>query len=69
MKFVMTQAVCPEGMELLKGKSDIYVADRPDPNDYLDEMADADALIVRIASCDGRVIENSTSLKDRKSVV
>ena len=63
MKFVMTQAVCPEGMELLKGKSDIYVADRPDPNDYLDEMADADALIVRIASCDGRVIENSPSLK------
>ena len=30
MKFVMTQAVCPEGMALLKGKADIYVADQPD---------------------------------------
>ena len=63
MKFVMTQAVCPEGMALLKGKADIYVADQPDPNDYLDEMKDADALIVRIAKCDGHAIENSPNLK------
>lgn len=35
-------------MELLKKENRIYV-DRPDPNDYyyLDEMADADALIVK----------------------
>lgn len=32
MKFVMTQAVCPEGMELLKDTADIYVADDQDPN-------------------------------------
>ena len=63
MKFVMTQAVCPEGMALLEGKADIYVADQPDPNDYLDEMKDTDALIVRIAKCDGHVIENSPNLK------
>ena len=49
MKFVMTQAVCPEGMELLRGRADVCVADDPDPNRYLDKMADADALIVRIA--------------------
>ena len=25
MKFVMTQAVCPEGMQLLDGIADVYV--------------------------------------------
>ena len=52
MKFVMTQAVCPEGMQLLDGIADVYVADNQDPNNYLDEMRDAAALIVRIAKCD-----------------
>lgn len=63
----MTQAICPEGMEKLKqetaGRVHIYVADDQDPNHYLDEMQDADALIVRIAKCDGHVIENSPNLK------
>lgn len=63
MKFVMTQVVCQEGLDLLKGIADIYVADNPDPNNYLDQMWDADALIVRIAKCDGHAIENSPNLK------
>lgn len=63
MKFVTTQALCKEGMERLAEKADIYVADNGDPNEYLDEMQDADALIVRIAKCDRNVIENSPSLK------
>lgn len=63
MKFVMTQAVCPEGLQMLDGVADIYVADNQDPNNYLDEMQDADALIVRIAKCDGHAIENSPNLK------
>lgn len=63
MKFVMTQAVCPEGMQLLDGIADVYVADNQDPNNYLDEMKDADALIVRIAKCDANAIENSPQLK------
>lgn len=63
MKFVMTQAVCPEGMQLLDGIADVYVADNQDPNNYLDEMKDADALIVRIAKCDANAIENSLKLK------
>ncbi|MDD2957225.1 MAG: hydroxyacid dehydrogenase [Lachnospiraceae bacterium] len=63
MKFVMTQAICPQGMELLKDKADIYIADNADPNNYLDEMKDADAIIVRIAACDKNVIENSPNLK------
>ena len=63
MKFVMTQAVCPEGLQMLDGVADVYVADNQDPNNYLDEMKDADALIVRIAKCDGHAIENSPKLK------
>lgn len=63
MKFVMTQAVCHEGMQLLDGIADVYVADNQDPNNYLDEMRDADALIVRIAKCDANAIENSPKLK------
>lgn len=63
MKFVMTQAVCPEGMELLDGVAQVYVADNQDPNNYLDQMQDADALIVRIARCDSQAIENSPNLK------
>ena len=63
MKFVMTQAVCPEGMELLNGVADVYVADNQDPNNYLEQMQDADALIVRIAKCDGHAIEHSPNLK------
>ena len=67
MKFVMTQAICPEGMERLKKETDgnveIYVADHQDPNYYLDEMKEADALIVRIAKCDSNVMENSPNLK------
>ncbi|WP_291583182.1 hydroxyacid dehydrogenase [Clostridium sp. UBA6640] len=63
MKFVMTQAVTSEGLKMLDGVSDIYVANNQDPNNYLEEMQDADALIVRIAKCDGNVIENIPNLK------
>lgn len=63
MKFVMTQAVCEEGISKIEEKASYYIADNGDPNEYLDEMKDADALIVRIAKCDKNVIENSPNLK------
>lgn len=63
MKFVMTQAVCPEGMKLLDGIADVYVANDRDPNNYLGEMQDADAIIVRIAKMDANAIANSPNLK------
>ena len=63
MKVVMTQALCPEGYAALGADADVYVANDPDPNRYLDRMADADALIVRVASCDANVIEHSPNLK------
>ncbi|MFR5048517.1 MAG: hydroxyacid dehydrogenase [Faecalispora sporosphaeroides] len=63
MKFVMTKAVSPEGMELLVGKAEVYTANHPDPNEYLDQMQNADALLVRVGKCDRHVIENSPQLK------
>lgn len=63
MKFVMTQAICKEGMDRLENLSDIYIANNQDPNNYLDEMIDADALIVRIAKCDKNAILESKNLK------
>ena len=63
MKFVMTKAVSPEGMELLVGKAEVYPANHPDPNEYLDQMQNADALLVRVGKCDRHVIENSPQLK------
>ena len=63
-KFVLTQALCHDGMEMLnENKADIFIADNPDPNNYLEEMKDADAIIVRIAKCDSHTISKSPSLK------
>lgn len=59
----MSQAVCPEGLALLKDKAEIYVADNGDVNNYLNQMQDADAIIVRIAKMDRHAIENSPNLK------
>ena len=66
MKFTMTQAICDEGMQMLKEQVpdiQIYIADNQDPNNYRDQMKDTDAIIVRVARCDGHAIENSPRLK------
>lgn len=63
MKFVMSQAICPEGLAMLASKAEVYVADNPDPNNYLDQMRDADAIILRIAQMDANAIKNSPKLK------
>jgi len=59
----MTQAVCQEAMDMLNGKSTVFVADNGDPNNYLDEMRDAEAVIVRIGKLDRNAIERSPNLK------
>lgn len=63
MKFVMTQSLCEEGLRMLEEKADYYVAGQGDPSRYLDQMEDADGLIVRIGSCSRAVIESSPRLK------
>ncbi len=63
MKFVMTQTLCPEGLALLEGVAETYVANDRDPNHYLDRMQDADAIIVRIAKMDAHAIQHSPRLR------
>ena len=63
MKFVVTQSLCSEGMEMLKTQGEVYVADDGNPNHYLDQMAHTEGLIVRIGTCDEDVISASPNLK------
>jgi D-3-phosphoglycerate dehydrogenase / 2-oxoglutarate reductase len=62
-KFVMSHPVCKEGLDLLEGKANYWVANNADPNNYLDQMKDSDAVIIRVASCNAHAIENSPNLK------
>ena len=64
MKFVMTQSLCAEGLELLDEAHVSYVsADDGDPNHYPQLMQDADALIVRIGKCDADALARFSQLK------
>ena len=63
MKFVITQALCKEGMALLTDVEEQYVANNPDPKNYMEQMQTADALIMRLAVCDKSVIDGSPNLK------
>ena len=69
MKFVMTQSICPEGIEKLKadtnGQVEIIAEDNPDPNNYLDDMKDADALCSMGPSL---LIKNRAGQKPRPAV-
>ena len=66
MKVTMTEAICQEGMALLEGKADIFVAHDAHPHNYLDELKNTDAFIVRVAdkgAIDRETMESSDSLK------
>lgn len=66
MKYVMTEAVAPEGMALLDQKETIYIAHDANPANYEDEMKEADALIVRAAPAkivNRQVMEKAANLK------
>lgn len=65
MKITMTEAICPEGMALLEG-SDIFIAHDADPHNYLEQLKDSDAFIVRVAgrgAVDRETMERSPALK------
>ena len=66
MKVTMTEAICQEGLALLEGKADIFVAHDAHPHNYLDQLKDTDAFIVRVAdkgAIDKETMESSDSLK------
>lgn len=66
MKVSMTEAICQEGMALLEGKAEIFVAHDAHPHNYLDQLRNTDAFIVRVAdkgAIDRKTMESSPSLK------
>lgn len=63
MKFVLSQPLCKEGLDLLKDVENIHIANDGNPEHYANELKDADAFIVRIAKCPKEIIQNSPNLK------
>lgn len=66
MKVTMTEAICREGMALLEGKAEIFVAHDAHPHNYLDQLRHTDAFIVRVAdkgAIDRKTMESSEALK------
>ncbi len=66
MKVTMTEAICQEGMDLLKDKAEIFVAHDAHPHNYLDQLENTDAVIVRVAdkgAIDRKTMESSKALK------
>ena len=66
MKVTMTEAICKEGLDLLAGKAEIFVAHDAHPHNYLDQLKDTDAFIVRVAdkgAIDEETMKSSESLK------
>lgn len=66
MKVTMTEAICPEGMALLEGADEIFVAHDANPHNYLDQLKDTDIFVVRVAdkgAIDRKAMESSAALK------
>lgn len=66
MKVTMTEAICREGMALLEGKAEIFVAHDAHPHNYLEQLRDTDAFIVRVAdkgAVDRETLESCPGLK------
>lgn len=63
MKFVLSQPLCPEGMAAIQKKAETCVADRTNVNEFIDEMQDAEAVIIRVASMDAEAISKCPNLK------
>ena len=64
MKFVLTQSLNDEAMDLLKKEqAEVFVANSPDLGSYLDEIRSADALIIRVGLFTAEMIRQCPDLK------
>lgn len=67
MKVTLTEALCQEGMTLLEQSgADLFVAHDGNPHNYLNELKDSDAFIVRIAdkgAVDSKTMDAAPALK------
>ncbi|NLU25337.1 MAG: hydroxyacid dehydrogenase [Clostridiales bacterium] len=68
MKVTMTEALCQEGMDLLQGKTEIFVAHDANPHHYTEQLKDTDALIVRVAD-KGAIDESSMKTSPNLKVI
>nr|WP_326185290.1 hydroxyacid dehydrogenase [uncultured Oscillibacter sp.] len=62
-KIVMTQALCAAGYEPLAAEGSVYVADNANPSEYLEELRDAECMIVRIGHMNRAEIEAAPRLR------
>ena len=64
MKFVLTQALDEAAMQYLKDNGvEVWVANSSDVPSYIDELKDADALIIRSGECRAAVMDQCPKMK------
>lgn len=64
MKLVASNPLAQEAMDYLKeNQVDVYIANSPDPQSYIDELKTADAFIVRLGVCSASIISQCPQLK------
>lgn len=64
MKFVLTHPLDSKAMDMLRESgAELYIANSSEPVTYLEELKDADALIVRLGVCDANLIDHCPHLK------
>ncbi|MDR1832460.1 MAG: hydroxyacid dehydrogenase [Fusobacteriaceae bacterium] len=63
VKLVMTQAFPPEGMVLLEGKAEVFIADDPDPANYMAELKKAQGIIIRLGKMTGEILAQTPDLR------
>lgn len=62
-KIIMTQALCDAGYIPLSKEGEIYVANNGNPSDYLEQLQDAQCVVVRIGHMNRREIEAAPNLQ------
>lgn len=63
MNIIFSKALCSEAMQMLETIGELHVANDGNPENYLELMHDADALVLRIGKINANVIAQSPNLK------
>ena len=62
-KIVMTQALCAAGYEPLAQEGPVYVANNGNPSEYLEELRDAQCVVVRIGRVNRAEMDAAPNLR------
>jgi len=62
-KNVMTQALCAAGYEPLAQEGPVYVANNGNPSEYLEELRDAQCVVVRIGHMNRAEMDAAPNLR------